>query len=74
MILASKKLQKYIEIQPSQKILAEKIGIEEIALSNIANNKREATKPQIEAILLYTGWPFEDLFDIDEPSRRKEDK
>ena len=74
MILASKKFQKYIEIQPSQKVLADKMGIDEIAMSNIVNNKREATKSQIEAILQYTGWPFEELFDIDEPARRKEDK
>lgn len=74
MIVPSKKLVKLIDMWPTQKQFCEKAGVSEATMTRVLKGDLEVPKPLMESLLLYTGWGFEDLFDIDEPTRRKEDK
>lgn len=61
-----KELKKLIELYPTQGIFADKVGIDETALSRILKDERDVPKNLIESIMLYTGWKFDDLFVIEE--------
>lgn len=73
MIIPSKNLKKLIGLYPTQRLFAEKVSSDEATISKIVNENKDVPKPLIESIMLYTGWPFEKLFDVNEPSRRRDD-
>ena len=61
MIVPSKRLKEFIELYENKRVLAEKLDIDPTLLSR---EDRGASSRLIEGVLRFTGWQFEDAFQI----------
>lgn len=66
MFVPSKELKALIDTFPTRKLFAEKVGMEESYLSRVLDGEREISKTGMEALVKFTGWPLDDLFDVRE--------
>ena len=68
MIKPTKALRKLIDLYPSRKLFAERCNILESRLSLVLDDDPakcvEVSKDMMEALYAYTGWGFDDLFEV----------
>lgn len=65
MIKPSRKLKTLVGLFPSQRLFADKIGIDVVTVSRVINEERNMPDSMIEGLKEYLSWPLDDLVEID---------
>lgn len=66
MIKPSKKLKQLVNLFPTRKSFADKIGIDEAIVSKVMSEGRDMPESMITSLQSYLSWPLDDLVEIGE--------
>ena len=64
MIRPSGKLKKLVELYDTRADFCRRMNLDEAMLSKLLTEERGASSSHIEKVLRYTGWKFEDAWEI----------
>lgn len=70
MIKPSKKLKQLVDLFPTRKLFADKIGIDEAVVSKVMSEGRDMPESMILSCQSYLNWSLDDLVEIEEKEKR----